>query len=125
MGQESWPIVNCGALRAPNRTGGYSNFMTHIRTQHPQHLQEISTACTFKNIAVTLVDKASANLYGWMIQIVMDNIAFSYVERKHSRAYSKLKPITRRTLMKYLVLVYEQVKQIISKQSTIPIWINF
>ena len=108
-------ICKCGTVRSPMKNGGYSNFMAHIKTEHPNYLNEIAAAVKFKNTTVTPVNTASKNLYGWLIQVVMENLEFSYVEKAYTRQYSNLKPITRKTLMKYLTLVTKEVEGIIRK----------
>ena len=49
------------------------------------------------------VDSKSSNLFGWLEWVIEDNLPFSFCERKNTKKYSKLDPISVKTFMKYLL----------------------
>jgi uncharacterized protein involved in tolerance to divalent cations len=48
------------------------------------------------------VDKSIESIYGWIELIVVENRELTIVEKSISRKYSKLKPISYKTVKKYM-----------------------
>jgi hypothetical protein len=58
----------------------------------------------------SFVDSKSSNIYGWIDWIVAKNLPFSFCEDECTKKYTKLKPISVETLMKYMELLVLQVE---------------
>ena len=63
----------------------------------------------------TASDKAK-NIYSWIEWIVEDNLPLTFCNRKLTNQNTNLKAITYSTLKKYMYLLAEEVKEIISEQ---------
>jgi hypothetical protein len=61
------------------------------------------------------VDDKYKNIYRWINWIIKGKLPFSFVENRLARKYSRLDPICRKTLMKYMNAVYERLKKKIAK----------
>ncbi|KAL0217579.1 hypothetical protein RCL1_008160 [Eukaryota sp. TZLM3-RCL] len=53
----------------------------------------------------------SGTIFGWLDLIITGQLPFNTVAKKNYRLYSKLKSISRNTLMKYAILVHEAVRK--------------
>ena len=91
IGNETWQC-RCGRKRKQSLKRGYGNLMEHIRSDHPNYIDEI------KKRANPIVSKLAQNRYGWLEWIVVIGFPFSLVENEVNRRYTKLEPISRRTL---------------------------
>ena len=90
---------------------GYQNLLTHIYTKHPNYLQEIQNQeSVFKPS-----DKVTC-IYGWLDWIISNVYPFNFCENAVTKKYSSLKPISKKTLMKYLELLTRAVEQRISQE---------
>lgn len=85
---------------------GYSNLKTHLTTCIPNY--EALYADRLLPVAVNdmrnyvKVDAKSFNTFKWIEWIVVDNLPFSFVEKKLTRENTNRDPISRGTIMKYL-----------------------
>ena len=90
---------------------GYQNLLTHIYTKHPNYLQEIQNQeSVFKPS-----DKVTC-IYGWLDWIISNGYPFNFCENAVTKKYSSLKPISKKTLIKYLELLTRVVEQRISQE---------
>jgi len=60
------------------------------------------------------VSAKAQNIHDWSESIIMDDLPFSFVENKYARKNTKLDPICRNTLMKYLDLLSIRVQETIA-----------
>lgn len=107
-----------------NKIKGYTNLIAHVKT-HDNWESEIKKAMKMEeNQAGSMtqfikrkVSNKGQNLYDWIQWVVMDVQEFSFVDNKYTRKNTKLEPICRTTLMKYIenlsIIVEEKIKQII------------
>ena len=59
------------------------------------------------------VGEDAKDLYAWLDWIINSVLPFSFIEQELTPKYTKLKPISRPTFMKYLDLLTKQVESII------------
>lgn len=107
---------SCGVKRKFKLNTGYTNLMSHIKEQHPKHLEEMATVRSGGPRQAVMVSKKSLNLFEWLNFVVMTGLPFSIVENKIMRSYvnyphiqwphllriTHLDPISVDSLMKFL-----------------------
>ena len=111
----------CGVKRKKNKSG-YTNLTDHLSAEHVKWKEVLLRAKskTHKGGAMDkflkpAVNEKFKNIFRWMHWIIKGKHPFSFCENVYSRKYSKLTPICRNTLMKYMNGVYERVKRKLSK----------
>lgn len=108
----------CGNKRV--KTGGWSNLLTHVTQSHKEEYKSVYLAALSGDGGaieqfVSQCSSKSKNIYGWMEQIVMNDLPQTFVENVFVKRYSRLLPISRNTVNKYLVRCQSIVKVIIKK----------
>lgn len=106
-------ICKCGIKR--QKRNGYSNLVSHIVSDHPEHSQlGLNKDENQKNIVEYFVPKKAKNLYGWMRFLVMSLLPFNSCENKFFNEFSTFDSIDRCTFKKYLYELFELVRKKIS-----------
>ena len=59
------------------------------------------------------INKKASTVFGWLEWIVMSNLPFVFVESALTRKYSKMEPLSRNSLMKYLRLLTAEVEKMV------------
>ncbi len=57
------------------------------------------------------ISPKAANMYRWLEQLIFNDEPFNYVENKYVKKNSKLEPIGRRSLLKYLEMLGSKVER--------------
>lgn len=110
-------VCSCGKERKQKAGSGYQNLVEHIKRAHPDWEELMSeTAKGSKSNLTSLIDTKSSNIYGWIDWVVSQNFPFSFCENAINRKYTKLKPISTETLMKYMDLLVIEVEQHIRRE---------
>lgn len=111
----------CGVERLKNKSG-FTNLNSHLDDKHKNWKKVVEQTKSSKGVKGSMdkflkrdVDDKYKNIYRWINWIIKGKHPFSYVENIYARKYSKLTPICKSTLMKYMEAVYERVKHKISK----------
>jgi len=90
---------------------GYTNLITHLRTNHPSYLEDAAQAAKDRNaLRLRVIDEETRNIFRWCEWTVMDRLPLSFVERKMTRKNAVLSPISEKTLKTYLVRVFESAE---------------
>jgi hypothetical protein len=102
----------CGTYRKRKKGCGWTNLIGHIISHHPDYNEKLNQSVT-QNMAM-FVDKKSLNAYGWIDLVVARNYPLQEVDSVEVRKYSKLQPISYRTLKEHMSAVVIEVESIIS-----------
>lgn len=121
---EGFDIHTCKSCRAnisQNLKKGFINCVNHVKTVHEEDWkQEMEAAlaaekdggCMLQYMKRKVSQKAQT-YHDWCEWVIMDDQPFSFVDNKYARKNTKLEPICRNTLMKYLDLLSIEVQEII------------
>ena len=88
--------------------------MRHLKSVHKGAWEDDYSKSKSKEQATysfPKVDKKTENNFQWMEWVILENCEFSFVEKPLVRKNTKLKPICRKTLQKYIDLVTVQVEK--------------
>lgn len=102
-----------------DRSCGYANLWSHVKQAHADYQAVIRCHLTKSGPMdrfVKTTGEMALRLHGWIRWVVMENLPLTFVESKHARAYSKLKPISTKTFRKYAKLLQDHVKMIIKEK---------
>ena len=106
---------------------GYTNAASHVQRRHKQYSQDIKIAiesllssknATLDKFFTKKVSEKALNYYGWLEWIVNQNLPFSFCEKPLTKRYTKLEPISTKTLKEYLFKVVEEATAALKK--TLP-----
>ena len=105
----------CGAKRKQNIKNGYHNLISHLQNHHSDYEKAVSFGkqSTMNEFAST--SKKTSNIYGWLEWTIMESREFSFCEKDLVRKYTKLEPLSRASLMKYMNMVTVKVENEITK----------
>ena len=93
----------CGVERT-QKGSGYTNLISHIKSNHPEHVERVPNGPNKNNIIMDmLVPQSVRNLFGWLTWICTSLLPISFCDNTMTRAYSSLAPICTNTFMKYLL----------------------
>lgn len=107
----------CGNKRKKLERGGWTNLEEHVLKQHPNYLCEMpSVIDKTSRMKDYYVDAKTANLFGWIEWILSENLPFTFCEKKMTRKYSNLSPLSVKTLKKYMLLLASYVEKKIVTQ---------
>jgi hypothetical protein len=98
---------------------GCTNLVTHV-SGHEGWQQKLIDARKegrpLDSFVKKLVSAKASNLFGWIQQCVFNDLPFTYVENQYVKKFSKLTPICRKTMIKYMEAIRDKVElQIKSK----------
>ncbi|KAG6960877.1 hypothetical protein JG688_00009376 [Phytophthora aleatoria] len=111
----------CSKVRRQLPSSGYGNLLSHLRDKHPDYEADYFTHAS--SLADNLhsfgfVSEKVASIYHWMEWVVDRNMPLSEVDHPTTCSMSRLKPISSKTLKKYLAATTQAVEKEIAK--TIP-----
>ena len=140
---DQWKCT-CGTLCKQIIKLGLSNLLSHIKQRHPNYEEVFAIAQQANHVGaisdsvhvvtrtrgvsgqttlVYLFDSHSTNVFKWLEWIIMDEHEFLFCEKELTQKNSNLKPISVKTLKKYLFKVVEVVEKKISvKVATVPLF---
>lgn len=96
---------------------GYTTFIQHVKLLHRNYAQMICEAdakATEGTGIIPFIQKISdegQNLYKWMDWLIEDCQPFNFVENHYFKKYTTLKPISTKTLVKYVEVLGYQVEK--------------
>jgi len=101
----------CGVTRSQDLKKGYINLISHIKTNHPDWEEVMSSKKSFNKSQSLFINQKASTYYSWLRWIILDCHPFSFVERPLTRQYSNLENVSVDSLMKYLKLLTEVVEE--------------
>ena len=123
-GYEKWKCTYCDSSIKRKPNSGWTNLLSHIQSRHASSLDEIrqsaSTSLATGQTLITtsfvgIVSDQAVQIAKHLDWVVMDDHSFNFVEKPRTRQYSNIGQISRNALVKYMVLLAEKVKKIVSK----------
>ena len=81
---------SCGKILKQKRGTGWTNLMTHIRTQHD--------VTDTKQITLGFCTAKEQTIHGWIEWISMELKPFAFADSEYTPKYTKLEKISRHTL---------------------------
>ncbi|EGZ28823.1 hypothetical protein PHYSODRAFT_466615 [Phytophthora sojae] len=112
----------CGAVRRRKVSSGYGNLVSHLKDKQPGYEADYlaqASSMTGKQHSYGFVSDKVANVYHWLEWVVDRNMPLSEVDHPLTRSMSRLKPISSKTLRKYVAATTKAVKKAIA--SVIPL----
>ena len=107
--QGSVKNVESNAIRRKQRV---TKIYSHIEKKHLGFAKEITSGTSRVNFEIP---PEVINLYGWLELIVVTNQPFTIVENSVYAKHTKLKPVSRPTIMKYMDLITKRVEKSIQE----------
>lgn len=108
----------CGSVLKFKISKGYSPGVNHVKSLHKNWLQlmkEKNNHGAIENY-VSVVKEKAKDIYGWIDLIISHNLPLSYVEGVKARLYSKLGPISRNTLSKFMGKITDHIVTELTKE---------
>ena len=114
-----WICVKCKTVRVQKGTG-YSNLTSHVESAHRQllngFLQSSEHDRESKIPDSIFFTPKTVQIYSWIDSVINGLLPFTIFEKPVGQPAVKYKPITQKTLMKYIHLLTELVEEIIQKK---------
>jgi hypothetical protein len=104
----------CGTTRKGKPQTGWSNLMTHVTMSHPNYLTEYNSSLKAGAIHKFFYTEKTKSIHGWLEWLLTCNLPFDTVEKEMFKKYSVLRPISYKTLMKYMESLTKVVEKKIS-----------
>ncbi|KAF1778265.1 hypothetical protein GQ600_4500 [Phytophthora cactorum] len=112
----------CWRVRQQVPRTGYSNLVSHVRSQHPDFEDIMRSVVPVETgTLVPWIRRRSLNLFGWLRWTVMCNLPLHFCENPETRRYSNLDPIGEEQFLEGIACVVQHVKAIMSR-SCRPLW---
>ena len=112
--QNKHECKRCGLHRTQRVKSGYSNLKDHLNAEHPDWPDIMKVFYAEgkgpMDSYVAQISSKAKTIYGWMEWTLMDNNAFCFCEGKLTRKYSTLPDLSSETLMKYVKLTADKVR---------------
>jgi hypothetical protein len=114
----------CGCIRKNN--SGNSNSLNHTlsHSNWKEHYHE--SKCAIRtgpiDVHVTQASPEAKKIHGWIRWIVQQNQPFSVVDNEETRKFSKWEPICKKSLVKYMNLLLDNV--LASLKSILPKYVG-
>ena len=102
---------------AQNLSKGYSNLLTHVKTQHKdEYVEKIKARKegTVRGPLDAFVRKATdkaRNIFGWIDWIVTENLPLNTCANRNFRKRTSLIGISQNTLKKYVAMLEKNIKK--------------
>ncbi|KAG6616659.1 uncharacterized protein IUM83_12976 [Phytophthora cinnamomi] len=107
---------SCGKSRKHTPRTGYTNLVSHVRTDHPNYASDMRDASVAASgTLLPWVSQKASNRYAWL-RVVMGNLPLSFCESKETRQYTKLNPISVATLTESMEAVVKAVEKAIGME---------
>lgn len=115
----------CGNTRNVDLKKGYTNLVSHIKSQHKDwqevmnafHSDKVSTS-KVTTPGFSFVNSKSSKIFSWLEWIIMDNLPFNFVEKQLTQKYTNLEKWSTDSFMKYLCMLTTSVEKIVA--NTLP-----
>lgn len=106
----------CTLVRTQSGTG-YTSLIDHLHREHPGFVEEMvkSKSSNPSNIMAAFTSKKGTKIHGWMEDVIMNNLPFSYITVPSIRKHSALEPISLTTFYKAMNLTVKHVEKTIAK----------
>ena len=112
----------CGILRTQRLKSGYSNLKEHLNTVHPDWADTLRMFYAQgggpMDLYVAQISPKAKTIHGWLEWTIIGNQPFSFCEGKLNRKYSTLSDMDSQTLMKYMKLTADKVRDKVT--ATLP-----
>ena len=103
--EQTWRCRECGKdiTRLKSR-GGWTMLTQHVKTHKDweKTCQAAQVSGQMYNYVTRTVSPRAVNAFNWIEWIVMDDLPFSFIEKRLTRKNTSLEPLSRSSLMKYL-----------------------
>ncbi|KAF1775219.1 Ribonuclease H-like domain [Phytophthora cactorum] len=107
----------CSRVHQQAPRTGYSNLVSHVRSQHPDFEEVMGSAVPAETgTLVPWIRRRSLNLFGWLRWTVMCNLPLHFCENPETRRYSNLDPIGEEQLLEGIACVVQHVKTIMRSE---------
>ena len=96
---------------------GYQNALNHLKL-HPNFEQLVNEAekSHDNSIQPQIVTEQAIQLFSWMDWIIIENLPFAFLTKSSTKKYSKIKPISIPTFLKYMNRLTKIVEAKIAKK---------
>ncbi|ETN14231.1 hypothetical protein PPTG_07865 [Phytophthora nicotianae INRA-310] len=102
----------CGKTRKFVAKTGYTNLVSHVRSDHDHFEAEMDAAsAAATGTLLPWVRQKASNRYAWLTWIVKGNLPFSFVEMETTRSYTNLPPVCEETISRDMEKVTKAVEQ--------------
>ncbi|EGZ16538.1 hypothetical protein PHYSODRAFT_501688, partial [Phytophthora sojae] len=115
--QEEFLCLTCS--KTCKSAHGYTNLITHLRTNHPTYLEDVFQAAKDRNaLRLRAADDETRTIFRWSEWWVTaaHRLPLSFVERKMTRKNASLSSISQKTLKMYLVRVYQSAEARVTEE---------
>ncbi|KAG3008832.1 hypothetical protein PC121_g16768 [Phytophthora cactorum] len=102
----------CGKVRKQTPGTGYTNLISHLAAKHPGYTETYDESQHTHGQSLEahgFVDQRTMEIFKWMEWIVARNHALSEVDNPLTRSLAAVKPISSKTLMRYMRHVVAKV----------------
>ncbi|EGZ10799.1 hypothetical protein PHYSODRAFT_337571 [Phytophthora sojae] len=101
----------CSCVRQQAPRTGYSNLVSHVRSQHPDFEEFMRPAAPAETGSlVPWIRQRSLNLFGWLRWTVMCGLPLHFCANPETKRYSNLDPIGEEQLLDGMVRLVQHVK---------------
>ena len=122
-GYEIWKCSYCevNIRRKPN--SGWTSLYSHIQNRHASALEQVRQSAEaslakgqtlMTTSFVGVVSDEAVKIARCLDWVVMDDHSFNFVDKPRTKQYSNIGPISRGTLVKYMVLLADKLKAAVS-----------
>ena len=113
-----WQCIAC--TKKYKRCNGYTNLVNHVKAVHKAYVTEILAARAQPNAGLMnhhlIINDSAQNMFDWLDLIIGLDFPFSLCESAAFRKVLKLKPVSRKTLKKYMRMLAARVKVVIEQE---------
>ncbi len=104
-------------VRTMKPGSGFSNLFSHVNGNHPNYQKEMAAygSPSVNQILNFFLPAKYKNIYSWLDWVIGEGLPFHTVEKVLTKKYSKLEPVSVKTLMKYIHKFTLQVEQSIKR----------
>ncbi|KAF1773919.1 Zinc finger, BED-type [Phytophthora cactorum] len=104
-GDGQFSCKQCGKVRKQTPGTGYTNLISHLAAKHPGYTETYDESQRTHGRSLEahgFVDQRTMEIFKWMEWIVTRNHALSEVDDPLTRSLAAVKPISSKTLMRYM-----------------------
>ncbi|OWZ08719.1 hypothetical protein PHMEG_00018695 [Phytophthora megakarya] len=111
-GNGHFSCIQCGKVRKQSPGTDYTNLISHLSTSHPgdrETYDETQRAVGQSLKAHNFVNQRTMEIFKWMERVISRNMALSEVDHPMTHALAAIKPVSSKTLVKYMRNVASKV----------------
>ncbi|ETK75794.1 hypothetical protein L915_17641 [Phytophthora nicotianae] len=102
----------CGKMRKHAPKTGYTNLVSHVRSEHSRFEAEMEAASTAATgTLLPWVRQKVSNRHAWLLWLVCGNLPFSFVEMETTRRYTNFPPVCEETITRDMENVTKAVER--------------